>query len=355
VDTVATIGDVYGDDPDYQFDQVTPNGLAGSTDGNLYVLDTSGSRVLAYDEDGAHVGTFGRKGSGPGEINMAFGIAAGPGDTLWVMEMMARRLTGFPATGGEPRIISYSGDVTPSPPVAVRADGLLSNGMQIFGPGREPDEERHSIIARFGHDGVLQDTVLSAPMPKMDVVQVEAGNRRMMMMTSPRFAPMLRWAVFPDGSLATAVDDRYAITVLNPDGSERLRIERALPPRPVTDADKDKVRESARSARMTFGGGDPGLNEEIARKQLEAMTFAPTVPRIVGLAVDPHDRLWVGVSLENAGEVDSVDVYERDGTLIGSLHGIGLPATFLAGDRAAYLDRDEDTDVQQITIVRILE
>ncbi len=355
-DTLAVIGDILGDDPDYQFDQVTPNALAGDEAGNLWLLDPAGHRVVGYRTDGRFIASHGRQGDGPGEINMAFALDAGPADTLWVLEGMSRRLTGFPAAGGEPRIISFDAGVVPAPPLVVGRDAMLSTLMYMFTPGREIDEaDRRFVLARFDRDGTVRDTLFSMPMPKQDVVQIEAGSRRMMMMATPQFAPVLRWAAFADGTVAVVSDDRYSIRLLGADGSERLRIEREGAPRAVTDADRIAVRERMRGQQPRMFGGDPSMAEELRRRQLEAMTFAATVPRIEQVAVDEQDRLWVRASADEPGGTPRIDLYDRDGALLGSLTGMDLPTAFLRGGLAAYLDKDEDTDVQQVTVVRLVE
>ncbi len=355
-DTVAVIGDVLGDDPDYQFDQVTPNGLASDEAGNVWLLDPAGHRVVGYGPDGRFLASHGRKGDGPGEINMAFALTAGPADTLWVLESMSRRLTGFPAAGGEPRVVSFEGSIVPAAPVVMRPDAILSGVMFMFSPGREPeDTERRFVLARFERDGTMRDTLFSMPMPKQDVVQVEAGNRRMMMMSTPQFSPVLRWAAFSDGTVAVASDDRYVIRLIGPDGAERLRIEREGEPRPVTDADREAVRERMRGQQSRIFGGDPALAEELQRRQLEAMTFAATVPRIERLAVDRQDRLWVRAAPDEPDGAGRIDVYDRDGELLGSIAELDLPTVFLRDGMAAYLGKDEDTDVQQVAVVRLSE
>src|SRR5690606_30775675 len=55
-DTVAIIGEAFGTE-EYQFDRVTAAGLAGDADGNVYVLDLAGSRVLKYGPDGRYLGS----------------------------------------------------------------------------------------------------------------------------------------------------------------------------------------------------------------------------------------------------------------------------------------------------------
>lgn len=357
VDTLSVIGDVLGDDPDYQFDQVTDNALAGDGAGNVWLLDAAGHRVVGYSPDGTFIASLGRQGSGPGEINQPFGLSAGPGDTLWVTEMMAGRLTGYPAAGGEPRIITFDASAAAAPPLVIRDDGILAGMRFAFGMGRgsAPTQERRSVVARYGHDGALQDTIFSIPLPEPDVVQIESGNRRMMMLSTPRFSPVLRWAAFRDGSLAVVTDDRYSIRILNPDGTERLRIERDAPPRATTDADREAVLDEMRNSEVRAFGADRATTDELVQWQIEATTFAPTVPRISGLKIDGRDRIWVLASSDEPGGEERIDLYDRAGTLLGSLPAIGMPTAFLHDGLAAYLGKDEDTDVQQVTVVRLVE
>ncbi len=110
---------------------------------------------------------------------------------------------------------------------------------------------------------------------------------------------------------------------------------------------------------MVGGGGGGGApagpsREELLEAQLAAMTFAPVIPRITGVRVDPLDRIWVGVSLDEPGTTARIDVYDREGNLLGELHGWELPDVFLGPSRAARLDRDE-FDVQRIVVYRVLE
>jgi hypothetical protein len=79
------------------------------------------------------------------------------------------------------------------------------------------------------------------------------------------------------------------------------------------------------------------------------------VPRVAGLAVDPKDRIWVGVALTTPGEVERIDLYSKDGEFLGSLEGFDIPDAFFPDGRAAALFRDPDTDVQRIAVYRVTE
>src|SRR5690606_7559448 len=106
-DTLAVIGGAAVDDENYQFQNAR---LARNAQGHLFVLDGQGKRILRYDERGSFVQSYGREGGGPGELRMPISIALGPGDSLWVPDMMNRRITIFDPVGAGSRIIGGAAD-----------------------------------------------------------------------------------------------------------------------------------------------------------------------------------------------------------------------------------------------------
>ena len=90
-------------------------------------------------------------------------------------------------------------------------------------------------------------------------------------------------------------------------------------------------------------------------KRIESMTFAPTIQRVTGIRVDGADRIWVGVSLSVPDSTQRIDVFGRDGSLLGTIEGMKLPATFFGSDLAAAVLTDPDTDVPQVAVLRLRE
>lgn len=385
-DTVTLIGAVMSDDDAYQFDQVRRNGLAGDGAGGLYLLDGSASRVLYYGLDGRHRGTWGRPGEGPGELGLPVGLTVGPGDTVWVLDLRGPRLTGFPtAAGGEPRTIPLpaSGGLPTGPLVHTPGGFLLQQGIPLrLGGGSFTGAARGGVrmtapagggarvtlpapssdsadqfvpIMRIAGDGTVTDTIWKSPPPQLATSQIATGGNMMVVASAPTFAPTLRWATFADGGIVVSETDRYELSVVRPDGQVQPRISRTMPPWPVTDAEKEFAREQARKQTTSITGMPPEMVEQIQRQRLESMTFAETVPRIAGLAVDDKDRIWVGVSVGTPGAVDRVDLFSRDGEFLGSLNGIPIPDVFLGDGHAASLFRDPDTDVQRVAVYRLIE
>jgi hypothetical protein len=380
IDSITLIGGALEDDDAYQFNQVTGMGLVGDAAGNLYVLDRMGTRVLKYDSRGQYLGRYGRSGSGPGELGSPIGIAIGPGDSIWVADIGNWRYVIYPQDGGEARNLSFAdGPAMPGVGFTFRPGGVLHDfrelrmmrrtmeGGRAGGPPPLPEESPRAVL-RMTPEGTILDTLWLSRPPEPNVSQSGSAGNVVMVRMQRTFEPSLYWAAFSDGGIAVSDTADYILHLVDASGTVVRRIDRDLPARVVTEADKEQAREQLRERmrsgggiRITVGGGRGGGGGQAAaaaaamqEEQLRSMTFAPVVPRITGLRIDPADRLWVGVSLESAGETDRIDIYDRDGRLLAQLLGEPLPTTFFGPDLAARVVRDE-LEVEQILIYRLPE
>lgn len=354
LDTVAVIGGFAASGDEYQFDQVRAGGVAGDAAGNLYVLDGAGKRVLGYDAAGELVGVWGGEGNGPGELANPGGLGVAADGTLWVPDQGNGRVTLFPTGAGEePRSIplpddagGIGGAVSPS------GDGLYGVLMTFsFRPGDETGPPPLPLVHMSG-DGTYDDTLWVAERPPMDRVEARTGNRMMLMLVQQAFAPGFYWDRFADGTFAVAEGPEYLIHLVDASGRELRRIRRDPAARAPTAEDMEAEKQRQRD--MAPPSNIPGA-EQLMEKRLEALTFADRIPRITGLAVDTRNRLWVGVSVENPGETDRIDVYDREGNLLGELDGVPeVPVEFYGDGLVARLTSD-DLDVQQLVVYRLVE
>jgi hypothetical protein len=285
---------------------------------------------------------------------MPVGLGVGQGDTLWVLDGSNQRITLLPRDPeAEPASVPFPQGSTMMGgrivPVTDGAYGVFA--MFSFRPGDDAGPPPRPLV-RLARDGTATDTVWTAPAPTFDRVEVVSGNRVMVMMAQQSFAPRFFWDRFSDGAFAIADGPEYDIRVVGPDGIEASRIQRDPVARETTPEDEEFERERVREASVQ--GDFPGA-EQMLEKRLEALTFAELVPRISGLAIDDVDRLWVGVSVGRPGETDRIDVYGRDGTLLGEVRSTEFFPDLLYGDGLLARLTEDELDVQQIVVYRLVE
>ncbi len=76
-----------------------PFDVAVDPDGTIFVTSFGGDRIFRFDRDGAPKGTFGRKGSGPGEFFGPEGIAISPDRYVFVIDSGNHRVQKFTLDG----------------------------------------------------------------------------------------------------------------------------------------------------------------------------------------------------------------------------------------------------------------
>ncbi len=92
-----------------------PNDVAFSANGDVFVVQghTPGTRgdarVLKFDRTGKFVTSWGGKGTGPGQFDVAHGAAVDAKGLLWVMDRENQRIQVFDASGTFVREMKYKG------------------------------------------------------------------------------------------------------------------------------------------------------------------------------------------------------------------------------------------------------
>lgn len=85
------------DDPDIGFSRM--GAVTVGPEGLVYVAESQDKEIRVFDGQGTPVRTIGRQGEGPGEFQ-GLGDIGFKGDTLWVNDPMAARITLFDPDGG---------------------------------------------------------------------------------------------------------------------------------------------------------------------------------------------------------------------------------------------------------------
>jgi DNA-binding beta-propeller fold protein YncE len=156
-----------------------PNDIAIASNGDLFVVQghTPGGgdpRVLKFDNTGKFLSTWGGRGKGPGQFEVAHGAAIDANGLLWVTDRENQRIQLFDQSGKFVREVRYAGlpcaiDIGPREIYMVNgfAGQLLRLDLEgrvlaVMGkPGKEPGEfgEAHMIALSPGGDVYVADSV----------------------------------------------------------------------------------------------------------------------------------------------------------------------------------------------------
>ncbi len=86
--TIGKRGDAAGD-------LSLPKGVAGDSDGHIYIVDAHFENVQVFDEAGRLLLAFGEEGSEPGRFSLPAGLAIDADNRIWVADSGNRRLQVF--------------------------------------------------------------------------------------------------------------------------------------------------------------------------------------------------------------------------------------------------------------------
>lgn len=122
-----------------------PTGIAYSqTDGQMYVVDSKAHQILAFNDEGQHARSFGKRGAGNGELNIPTHIATGSDGKVYVNDAMNFRAQVFTARGDFVTMFGHhgdgSGDFAMPKGIAVDRSGIiyvaetLFDAVQLFSP-----------------------------------------------------------------------------------------------------------------------------------------------------------------------------------------------------------------------------
>lgn len=331
----VSVGVLDGDER-YMFGNVLA--IAKDSMNRLLVLDGQAKAIRVYRPDGEHDATWGREGSGPGELrNPDRGMAVLPDGRTAVRDPGNGRMQLYSPTGESAGVwLTVSGQWRSREPLFRHADTLLT--LQPAGVIEDISNVLMALV-RIGPDGAVIDTLalpeLGPPTPQLTARR--GGNTAQVAVP---WAPGPVWTWHPDGHFVTGHGERYAITYRTPSGHRR--VERTEATVPV--ADGERAQEIARAT-----SGMRWLDSSWVWDGPDVPQQKPAFERFY---VATDGRLWVlraggAVPLaepeidENQVEIAWTerrlfDVFEADGTFLGT---VPVPDGFKA-DRYPVIDRD---------------
>ena len=309
-------------------DQVT--GPVSLTDGRIVFANGATSEVRLYDGAGRPLHTSGRKGSGPGEYQTFGGLWVGPGDSVLVSDILARRLTvldrdgnvgrSFVLAGQGGSFVSIGGRVSYALAAGWFADGSvlgLTQAFQMNDP--RAGVHRDSVTAiRYRGDGTVRDTLGRWPGPETTKMEMSFGGRTM---AAPMPVPLGRQSasLVRGERLYLARNDAWEIEVRD-SGGKLLRLIRAdvkataLTPADIAAHRKQQLEALAAQPLMHMA---PAALIAQLKQRIESATYPATLPFVEALLADPDGNLWVQEVTSPANEAARFAVVDSAGRLLG--------------------------------------
>ncbi len=302
-------------------------------DGSIYVIDRPNHRVVAFDSVGGHRWSVGREGGGPGEFQWPFGVAVGADGTVEVMDIGNRKIERIAADG------EYLGSVSLGPEGAIMQMERVDAGLAI-----ELQQGMHEITDKLVIADGADTTELTSVTPAGTKL-VEVPNCPIRIQQPPIFAPELTWAA---GWTSVVVNEgpEYVISLF--DGARRVAsYRRDVEPRQATA--EIAAGEFPEGLRLRGGAIDCNVPAE---DFAEARGYAPLVPTIRELLVEPDGTIWVERDWTAPGE-HPIDIIAPDGSYVGTLPSdVEYPVAFTSAGHAVVIETD-DLDVQRLVIYRV--
>ena len=295
---------------EYQFDGV--EGLLRLDDGGLVVADAGSGELRFYDPAGRFVRETGGRGSGPGEFQRINALGRGSGDSLWVYDFGARRLTILTPAGEAARTVRV-----PDALANVGAVGRLPDGsfvLQEYWSSRPHDESPTSgliredaAIATMSSTGDDMDTL--GLFPGREIVIWSQNGRAVM--SRPLFAhstsPMLIGS-----SVFIGDQNRFEIGEYAADG-QLLRILRSSGVSlALSDDDVEQALADELMAR-------PEGERAMWRSHFARMAVPETRPAYSRLLGDHEGNVWVAAYARDPRDVTSWTVFDSNGALLGTV------------------------------------
>ena len=176
-DPEARIGSV--DDPDHIFNPVTH--MALGPDGLLYTTHAGEGTVRRWTADGVPAGSLGRRGEGPGEFQYPFGLGFF-GDSLWVWDVVAVRVSYFDLEGGflgSVQVRGNAGGATGSPvrPVVPLRDGTFMGMTLPASTSIARGSQTESPFVRLNADGRSLNRIWTQPWRRHDTFATSSARQ----------------------------------------------------------------------------------------------------------------------------------------------------------------------------------
>ena len=231
------IGDEEGVE-DFIFSQI--RSVQVDEEENIYVLDSKEVCVKVFDKNGKHIRTFGKKGQGPGEIQLPMRMHLVKGKEILIYDNANNRLSFYSLDGKCLREIS-AGKYRFQRTIPDSKGNIIT---QLLIPGDKFVNE----IKKF-------DSNLNP------IITIEAIEEEISPYVFNLVSPTLNVRVMKNDNIAWGYSSKYEIFVVSPEGKTIRKIVKDYDPVKVTEEEKEKIIKD----RFGDRGVPPGFKLEFAK------------------------------------------------------------------------------------------
>jgi len=190
-------------------------------DGNIYILDPRAGTIHVFNKSGEYLRDIGRRGQGPGELEMPVGLQVLTSMKSLIVTNPAR-LSYFSFSGEFHKHINHPWR-DPVPQVDSRGDYIVRR--QIFLDGKAKEElvkydqnmNEQFVIAQIEKDGPNSGKKINF------------------------FPARLSFSVRNDDNIVWGITTDYALTIVDSQGKIEFKIEKEYKPIKISDEDKKKI------------------------------------------------------------------------------------------------------------------
>jgi hypothetical protein len=260
---------------EYLFSDIS--GLDADDEGRIYVINQPDANVRIFDKNGVFLKTFGRKGQGPGEMEMPVYIQIGAARDIFIFDYMGHRGLYFNSDG---EFLRQQPCLRTFMPIRMDSQGKII-GMEILAPPPLGGK----VLKAYGTD--LR--------PLFEIAKEEQGSKGVFDIGRPACYCVVK----PDDSIVWGDSKEYILNVLDSGGRQIRRITKPYDPVPISNEDRESINKRYADAVRH------GMKVE----------FRSHYPAFAGIFADDSGRILVKTYEPSESDKDSFyfDVFDPEG------------------------------------------
>lgn len=325
---IRRIGDLNSSDERYQL--YRPSDVAVDNDGNILILDSGNYQIKKFDTAGHYLGSFGKKGNGPGEFLGATRLDVCPGGDILINDLAIRALNIFDSGGHFIKRLNVEG-LSPAQILALR-----SGEIAVFHVRTSPSEKQGqtpSLISVLDKDGTI--------------LRKFAAARKYEDIPTNFWCNSGAIAGDSGDNIYVNFESQNRIEKYSAEGHLLFKADRLLGyPETIAIGKKLHVYDEGPLIEVSFNLFSAGIQVDH-----KGRIWSGTLKR----QKDPEEKKRDSSARREGGKPEDymLEIYDRNGVLLGRLqreyyHGQRFR---IAGDRFFLIDRDVDMAVFEYKIV----